>query len=212
MALHLWLAFVAASVVLVLIPGPTVLLVIGDALTNRRQQAWCTVLGVGLGDAVAMTVSLAGAGALLRASATAFTIMKTIGGIYLIYLGLKSILAARRDGREPSEGSMFGSSPSSGLRRFSRAWAVTVLNPKSILFFIAFVPQFISTNGSFVLQSSILLITFVTLAMTNVSVYMSLAGYLGGKLSTASAQRKVQYLGGGTLLTAGTLTLALKHR
>lgn len=212
MAIHLWLAFVVASIAVVLFPGPTVLMVIGDALANSRQKSWCTVLGVGLGDTVAMSLSLAGAGALLRASAMAFTVMKTIGGLYLIYLGGKSILAARRHGKETGEGNLFGRGPASGRKRFSRALTVTVLNPKSSLFFIAFVPQFISTNGSFLLQASILLITFVVLAMMNASVYMSLAGYLGGKLSTASAQRKVGYASGGVLLTAGTLTLALKHR
>lgn len=211
MSIHVWLAFVAASVVLLLIPGPTVLLVIGDALSNRRHQAWGTVLGVGLGDAMAMTLSLAGAGALLRASATAFTVMKTIGGLYLICLGIKSILAAHQGAGEPKENRMISVSPSA-LRRFGRAWTVTVLNPKSILFFIAFVPQFLSGGSSFALQAMILLVTFVLLAMLNASLYMSLAGLLGAKLKDASMQRRVGYAGGGTLIAAGTLTLALKHR
>src|SRR6266702_2855376 len=128
-AFHIWFAFIAATTVLLVIPGPTVLLAIGDALANRRQHAWCTVLGVGLGDAMAMTLSLAGAGALLRASATAFTVMKTIGGVYLIYLGIKSILSARRD---QGESTVEEKAPRSGRARFVRAWAITVLNPKSI--------------------------------------------------------------------------------
>jgi threonine/homoserine/homoserine lactone efflux protein len=211
MALHVWLAFVAATAVLLVIPGPTVLLAIGDALASRRQQAWCTVLGVGLGDAMAMTLSLAGAGALLRASATAFTVMKTIGGVYLIYLGAKSIMSARQNDGEVEEEREL-KAPRSGRARFFRAWAVTVLNPKSILFFIAFVPQFLSPAAPFLLQAGILLPTFVLMAMVNVSIYMSLAGMIGAKLNGAAAQRKVHYAGGGTLIAAGTLTLALKHR
>ena len=95
MTFEVWLAFVAASVIMLLIPGPTVLMVVGDALANRSRRAWATVAGVVMADATAMTLSLAGAGALLQASAAAFTFMKTLGGLYLIYLGVKSILGAR---------------------------------------------------------------------------------------------------------------------
>ena len=210
MSVQVWLAFVAATIVVVLIPGPTVLLVIGDALANRQRQAWSTVMGVGLGDGVAMALSLAGAGALLRASTAAFTVMKTLGGLYLLYLGVRSIVNARKNkGDVPLDGA--ASASQSELSRFRRAWTVTVLNPKSTLFFVAFVPQFISTKGSFVSQSAILLVTFVALAMLNASVYSSLARLIGRRLTTPSAQRKVGYAGGGTLIAAGTLTLALRR-
>lgn len=226
MELHIWFAFVAASTVLVLIPGPTVLMVIGDALANSRRQGWSTVLGVGLGDAVAMGLSLAGAGALLRTSAAAFSAMKLLGGVYLIYLGVRSILGARHGGDRTSPASSAGSlraedvapnrsltaAPRSVGKRFARAWTVTVLNPKSILFFVAFLPQFISGKSPFVSQAALLMTTFVALAMLNATIYMSLAGLLGEKLTSPAAQRKVGYAGGGTLIAAGTLTLALKHR
>jgi threonine/homoserine/homoserine lactone efflux protein len=211
MTLHTWLAFVAATMVVLIIPGPTVLLVIGDALANRSRSAWGTVLGVGTGDALAMALSLAGAGALLQASAAAFTLVKTLGGLYLIFLGVRSILNARRGTQAVSKD---GGEPSSArtVTRFSKACAVTLLNPKSILFFVAFVPQFISTRESFLHQSVILLITFVLLAMANVTVYAALARRVGKKLLTPSARRKVGYASGGTLITAGALTLAVKHR
>src|ERR1700761_3979476 len=76
MTLQIWLSFVAAATILLLIPGPTVLQCIGDALANRQRQNWSTILGVGTGDAVAMSLSLVGAGALLQTSARAFTVMK----------------------------------------------------------------------------------------------------------------------------------------
>lgn len=210
MSLHVWFAFLAASIVILLIPGPTVLLVIGDALANRSYRAWCTVLGVGLGDATSMAISLAGAGALLRTSAMAFTVMKTIGGLYLLYLGFKSILTARQSGG--SESTQSTSRQQSESRRFLRAWTITVLNPKSILFFIAFVPQFISAQDSFLMQAGILWATFVLFGMINAAGYMILAGYVGEKLQSAAARRRIQYAGGGALMAAGTLTLALKHR
>ena len=217
MNLHTWLAFVAASAVLLIIPGPTVLLVVGDALANGSRRAWATVIGVGSADAVAMTLSLAGAGALLRASAAAFTVLKTLGGCYLIYLGVRSILQARKGAAganlEPGStaNALGGVKEPTLLARFSKAWAITVLNPKSILFFIAFVPQFISAEGSFLLQSGILLATFTCLSIMNSGTYSCVAGLVGGWFSTSSAQRKVGYAGGCTLIGAGALTLALKR-
>lgn len=210
MNLHTWLVFVAASAVILVIPGPTVLLVVGDALANRSRRAWATVAGVGMGDAVAMSLSLAGAGALLRASAAAFAVLKTLGGCYLIYLGVKSILQARNAARDGHAQVSTRPAPTM-LARFSKAWAITVSNPKSILFFIAFVPQFMSAQGSFLLQSGILLATFTCLSILNSGTYSCLAGLAGTWFSTSLAQRKVGYAGGCTLIGAGALTLALKR-
>ena len=210
MTLHVWLAFVAASVIMLLIPGPTVLLVIGDAMANGSRRAWATVAGVGLGDLTSMSLSLAGAGALLRASATAFTIMKTLGGLYLIYLGAKSILKARSEATSANPELMTRSER--GLTaRFGKAYAITVLNPKSILFFVAFVPQFMSAQGSFLVQSGILLASFCCLSILNSSLYSLVAGMVGGRLLTPSAQSKVSYTGGCTLIGAGALALATKQ-
>jgi threonine/homoserine/homoserine lactone efflux protein len=198
---------VAATTVLLLIPGPTVLQCIGDALANRHRQSWSTTLGVGFGDAVAMTLSLLGAGALLRTSAAAFTVMKGVGGLYLVYLGVKALLGAR-----VATDTVLPTKPESALMRFSKVSTITMLNPKSILFFVAFVPQFISSQGVFVTQAGVLLVTFVLLAMGNAGMYMSLAERLSGHLESRAAQRKVSYATGGVLLAAGALTLALKRR
>jgi threonine/homoserine/homoserine lactone efflux protein len=223
MTLHAWLAFVAASMIMLLIPGPTVLMVVGDALANRSRRAWGTVAGVASADATAMSLSLAGAGALLEASAAAFTFMKTVGGLYLIYLGVKSILGARSSAAHP--GPLAGASGAgvpgtrrffacrggTMLARFSKAYAVTVLNPKSILFFVAFVPQFMSAHASFLAQSGVLLATFTSLSLLNSSMYSLLASLVGGRLAAASAQRRVSYAGGCTLIGAGALTLAIRR-
>jgi threonine/homoserine/homoserine lactone efflux protein len=211
MTLHVWISFVAASVVLLLIPGPTVLQCIGDALANSRKQSWSTILGVGVGDTISMSLSLLGAGTLLKTSAAAFTVMKTIGGVYLLYLGIRAMAATRSGGGIASDVAV-NATRESAFVRFSKASTVTMFNPKGILFFVAFVPQFISARSSFAPQASLLLFTFVTLAMINVWSYMSLAGFLSNRLQTKSAQKKVGYATGGALLAAGTLTLALKRR
>ena len=138
MALDHWLAFVAASAVLLAIPGPTVLLVVSYALGHGRRAAGSTVAGVLLGDFTAMTASLLGLGALLAASATLFSVLKWIGALYLVYLGIKlwraPVAAAADEAMAPIE---------RHRRIFLHAYAVTALNPKSIVFFIAFLPQFL---------------------------------------------------------------------
>ncbi len=206
MTLHTWLAFVAASIVLLLIPGPTILLVIGDSLAHRGRSSWSTVAGVAAGDTTAMAISLAGAGALLAASAAAFTVLKILGGAYLIHLGLRSIVKARRTGAVSVP-----VRPRTGQQRFASAWLVTALNPKSIVFFVAFVPQFIGSDASFLEQGSVLLPTFVVLASCNAALYALLAGAAAARLTSAKAQRRFGYGGGAVLVGAGALTLGMSR-
>ncbi|WP_323119384.1 LysE family translocator [Burkholderia alba] len=206
MTLQTWLAFIGASIILLLIPGPTILLVIGDSLANRNRSSWSTVAGVAAGDSTAMAVSLAGAGALLAVSATAFTVLKLIGGGYLIYLGIKSIRNARRSGA--LDIAVRGKSAG---RRFVSAWAVTALNPKSIVFFVAFVPQFISPHQTFATQCAVLLPTFVCLAALNAACYARLARFAAARLTGEAAQRRFGYGGGAVLIGAGALTLRMSH-
>ena len=92
-----WFAFAAASTALLMIPGPTVLLVLAYAIGEGRRVAVPTALGVVTGDLIAMTLSLAGLGALILTSATLFTVLKWVGAVYLVYLGIRMIL--RREGR-----------------------------------------------------------------------------------------------------------------
>lgn len=209
MPLHAWLAFIGASIVILLIPGPTILLVIGDSLANRGRSAWSTVAGVAAGDTTAMAISLAGAGALLAASATAFTMLKLIGGSYLVYLGIKSILNARRL-RDHAPEATVPVQQKSVRRRFLSAWTVTALNPKSIVFFVAFVPQFMSADQTFLSQSAILLPTFVCLAAANASMYGLAAKLLAKRLTSVAAQRRFGYTGGAVMVSAGTLTLGMQ--
>jgi hypothetical protein len=102
MSRRLFISFLVATIVLLVIPGPTVLQCIGDALANRRRQNWSTILGVGVGDAAAMSLSLLGAGALLRTSAAAYAVMKTGRGVYLTYLGVRAIKEARASRHTPA--------------------------------------------------------------------------------------------------------------
>jgi threonine/homoserine/homoserine lactone efflux protein len=209
MSLHLYMAFVLTSAIVICSPGPTVLMVIADALAHHTRHAWSTVLGVGAGDLVAMSVSLAGAGAVLRTSATAFTVMKIIGGLYLVYLGLRSIYATQKRGVAVEEmGAAMAAR--SARARFVTAFTVTVTNPKLILFFVAFVPQFISTSQSFVQQSAIYITTFDVMAMGNATLYAYMARTVGKKLTSGENQRRIGWVSGSILILAGMVVLGMR--
>jgi threonine/homoserine/homoserine lactone efflux protein len=139
MSIEHWLAFVAASAILLAIPGPTILLVISYALSHGRKVASATVAGVALGDFTAMTASMLGLGALLATSAMLFTVLKWVGAAYLIYLGIK-LWRAPVSGQAAAvdDADVPAIRP---LRVFLHTYAVTALNPKSIVFFVAFLPQ-----------------------------------------------------------------------
>ena len=204
MPLDLWLAFVAASTALLLIPGPTVLLVLSYALSKGRSVAVASAAGVALGDLIAMTASLAGLGAIVLASATAFTILKWVGAVYLVYLGIKLLRSAPREGLTPTR-----DVTSRGV--FGHAAAVTALNPKSIAFFIAFVPQFIRPDAPLLPQFAILIATFVTLAALNALVYALAADRLRRVIARPSVLTWITRAGGATLIGMGVLTATLRR-
>lgn len=201
MAFHTWLTFFLAATVLLAIPGPTVLLVIGQSLGAGRRQALPLAAGVALGDLTAMTLSLVGLGALLSASAVAFTLLKWAGAIYLIYMGIKLWRAPVSAGATP---------PLRARAAFRQAYVVTALNPKSIAFFVAFVPQFISPEASFLHQGVILVGTFVVLATANALLYALMAGQMSSLVRRPAVRRGFNRAGGGVLMGAG-VALALKR-
>ncbi len=203
MDLAVWFAFAAASAALVLIPGPTVTLVVGYAIAQGRAAALATAFGVALGDFTAMTLSLAGLGAVLAASATLFTAVKLIGGAYLIWLGWKLWTAPVADTREPG-----AAAPASDRRMFAHAFAVTALNPKSIVFFVAFVPQFIDGGAPYLPQVAIMIATFVSLALANALFYALVASQARVALTRPSVLRWVNRAGGGMLMGAGVAAVA----
>ncbi len=206
MTFEIWLAFVAASTALLLIPGPTVLLVLSYALSKGRSVAVSSAAGVALGDLVAMTASLLGLGALVMASATLFTALKWVGAAYLIWLGIKLIRSA------PSEGlHMPASADITGRGVFWHATAVTALNPKSIAFFIAFVPQFITVGAPLTPQFAILITTFVGLATLNALAYALLADRLRGAIGRPVVITWLTRGGGAMLIAMGVATAFLRR-
>jgi threonine/homoserine/homoserine lactone efflux protein len=207
MDFQIWLAFVAASVALLLIPGPTVLLVLSYAISQGKRVALATVGGVALGDFIAMSASLAGLGALVLASATLFTILKWVGAVYLVYLGIKLFGSAST----ASLGDLEKVTQTSAASVFGHATAVTALNPKSIVFFIAFVPQFVVVGSPLLPQFAILIATFVGLAALNALIYALLADKLRAKIARPSVLVWVSRIGGTALIAMGIATAVFKR-
>jgi threonine/homoserine/homoserine lactone efflux protein len=208
MSIETWLAFTAASAVMLAIPGPTILLVISYALGHGRRTALATVTGVTLGDFTAMTASLAGLGALLATSSALFTILKLLGAAYLIFLGIKLWRAPIVNGPMGDNDNLPEEKP---LKILRHAYVVTALNPKSIVFFIAFVPQFLDLSRPFLPQTLILEGTFLCLAALNAFLYGVLADMARGVIRKASVQRAVNRTGGTLLIAAGAVTAGYRR-
>ena len=207
MDFQVWLAFVAASLALLFIPGPTVLLVLSYAISQGKRVALATVAGVALGDLIAMCASLAGLGALVLASATLFVALKWVGAIYLVYLGVKMLRGASK----ATFGQVDDVAQTGVASVFAHATLVTALNPKSIVFFIAFVPQFITVDAPLLPQFSILVATFVGLAAANALAFALLADQIRSKIARPSVLAWLTRLGGGALIAMGIATAAVRR-
>ena len=206
MTLELWLAFVAASAIVLIIPGPTILTVISYSVTHGKRANVALVAGVALGDSTALVASLVGLGALLAASATWFTVVKWIGGLYLLYLGVKLLrsgVALPEPGAAPPIQSMW--------RLFANTYAVTALNPKSVVFFVAFLPHFIDASADVTRQLWIVAVTFVVLASINAALYAVFASAARRLLVSPAAQRRFNVVGGSLLSAAGLWALLARR-
>ncbi len=205
MPLDHWIAFVGASAVLLAIPGPTVLLVVSYALGHDRKPVAAIVAGVALGDLTAMTASMLGLGAVLATSAMMFTGLRFLGGAYLVYLGIKLW-------RAPVGAAGFEAAPAAGpLRMFAHAYAVTALNPKGIIFFVAFVPQFLDASRALLPQAAVLVSTFVFMATLNSLGFALLASAARQRLKQPRVQQAVNRTGGSLLIGAGLFAFGWKR-
>ena len=206
MSFEHWIAFVAASSILLAIPGPTILLVISYALGHGQKVASAVVAGVALGDFTAMTASMLGLGALLATSAALFTVLKWVGAAYLIYLGIKLWRAPASS--EVQEAAAPKERP---LRIFLHAYVVTALNPKSIIFFVAFLPQFLELTRPLFTQILIFEATFLTLATLNATLYGLAASMARNTIRRPKVQRIVNRTGGSLMIGAGLLALGWRR-
>lgn len=204
MTFETWLAFAAASAVLLIIPGPTILLVVSYALGQGWRSALPVATGVALGDFTAMTLSMLGVGAILATSATIFTALKWLGAAYLVYLGIKLFRAGGTLDVKPK------TDRATTMKMVGHAWVVTALNPKSITFFVAFLPQFLDKHGDFFTQMVIFETTFLVLAFLNAAGYALIASRARNLVRSPRAISLFNKTGGTLLIGAGVATATLR--
>ena len=205
--MEIWLTFIVASTLILILPEPTIILVVSQAIAHGRKAALPLVIGVMLGDLVAMTASLLGLGTVMAASATLFTVFKWLGAAYLIYLGAKLFFS--KPGTVDGEIIVPSSVSAHSLLRSS--FVVTALNPTSIAFFVAFLPQFIDptkgAGGQFLLYGT----TFLVLATLNAALYAIFAVQLKQQIQREKVQRWFNRCGGCALVGAGVVTIGMKQ-
>src|SRR5690349_20882538 len=161
--------FALASIALLLVPGPAVLYVVAQSAEHGRSAGLASVAGIHLGTTVHIVAATVGLSALIVASATAFTTVKLVGACYLIYIGIRKLLERDTPLRVREEGTQ--------RRLFAQGIVVNVLNPKTALFFLAFLPQFVDPNrGATWSQVLLLGVLFMLLGFMTDSLYALTAG------------------------------------
>ena len=195
-------AFLIASFLLAVTPGPGVLYIVTRSLTQGRRLGLASVAGVALGNlgnAIGASIGLA---AVFAVSALAFTVVKYLGALYLVYLGVQAMRAPRVAGEAPAP------APVSLGRIFRDGFLVALLNPKTAIFFAAFLPQFMNADSPAIVQSLILGSTFVAIAAVTDTAYALAAGSLAPVFARARGVRATgRYLTGGAFIGLGVYTV-----
>jgi threonine/homoserine/homoserine lactone efflux protein len=207
MDIHLWLAFAAASAVIGLIPGPAVTSIVGYALGSGRSVALASVGGMVVGNVICMTLSMAGVGAILAASALAFQVLKWAGALYLIGLGVWTLWKTRGAASE----AVAPPPPISARAAFMGNVAIGVFHPKTIVFFVAFAPQFISAHGPYWPQATILIATFAGVVGLTDATYALVASHAAALLRRPKTLLWSRRASGGVLIAAGVATAAARR-
>jgi threonine/homoserine/homoserine lactone efflux protein len=202
---ELWVAFMAAASIMILIPGPTTMMVLGHTMAGGPRNGALSLIGVTLGDICAITLSMLGFSALLAASAEAFTAMKWIGAVYLVYLGIKLWRAPPMDLMPANMGK------SSAREAILQTFLVTLLNPKGILFFAAFLPQFIDPTRPLWPQVAVLTLTMNVLAASIQGCWIVMMGQARNRIVSPRVLKNMNRAGGAMLVGAGMLTATLKR-
>jgi threonine/homoserine/homoserine lactone efflux protein len=200
--LHSFTLFLIAALVIIVIPGPAVLYIAARSIDQGRLAGFVSALGVAMGAMVHVAAAALGISALLLSSAVAFSVVKYAGAAYLIFLGVRKLMV--REELKPLE----AQSEATRLQIFLQGVVVNTLNPKTALFFFAFLPQFVDpARGPVALQIMLLGTVFAVVGIFSDSLYALLAGAFGqwwkGNLSFLRAQR---YFAGTVYIGLGLTT------
>ncbi|HEX6075581.1 MAG TPA: LysE family translocator [Micromonosporaceae bacterium] len=198
------LAFAFAALALLVIPGPSVLYIVTRSVAQGRSAGIVSMLGVHVGSVVHIVAAILGVSALLASSATAFTIVKYLGAAYLVWLGIQQFRARDVDPTIVRD-------PTPRRRLFTQGVVVNVLNPKTAIFFLAFLPQFVDpSRGPVPVQLAVLGGLFLALGVLSDGTYALAAGFLARPLRTPRFRRRLRHSSGAVYLGLG-VTAALSQ-
>jgi threonine/homoserine/homoserine lactone efflux protein len=189
--------FFSAAAVLLAIPGPAVAYIVGRSIGQGRIAGVISALGIGVGTLVHVAAAMLGLSALLMSSAIAFGVVKYLGAAYLIYLGIQKL-------RHADSFAASGSAQAKLSRVFAQGVVVNVLNPKTALFFFAFLPQFVDpSSGKVAAQILFLGTLFAVMGVTSDTLWALLAGTVARSLQSSRWTQAPRYLSGGILISLG---------
>ncbi len=206
MSLDLYLVYVSAVIVLCLTPGPNSLLALTNGAKYGPQRAFASTLGCASGLFLLIAVCLTGLGVLVATSETAFTVLKVLGGTYLVWLGV--VLIRSKSVLEDVGSFSYPGTPPGYIGLYGQGLLVVLGNPKVLLFFTAFLPQFYSPAGSYWTQVAILAGTFVLVEIVLEVCLASLSAKIGSLLRRSRVSRLVSCISGGLFVAAGLFMLA----
>jgi threonine/homoserine/homoserine lactone efflux protein len=204
MDIHVYLAFVVATTILILLPGPSVLLTVAHSISYGWRRAIATVAGATLGVAVQLLVAAIGLASLLHTVADAFVWLRWAGAAYLVYLGIRQW----RSAGAPLD---LGAPAASKTNLFVQGLAITIPNPKSLIFIAAFLPQFIEPARPLGLQLALIVPTFLIITFVVTSLWAVVAGTASGFLQSQRALPMALRTSGSLMIVAG-LGLLLARR
>ena len=196
MELHVFIAFVVATSIMIALPGPSVLLTVAHSISFGWKRGIITVAGATMGIAVQLTIAAIGLASMLNVVAHAFEWLRWIGAVYLIYLGIKQW----RSANDPLE---IETSTVSKKNIFLQGLIITIFNPKSLIFIAAFLPQFINTANPIKLQFVIIVPTFLLITFFVTSTWALVAGKSSKFFRSKKALKTVSRTSGGLMVAAG---------
>lgn len=207
MPIEIWLAFVLTATVILFIPGPTIIYVVGQSLAHGRKASLPLSIGVISGDAICITLSLIGLSTILSLFSAVFIGVKYFGAAYLVYLGLKMIFENGHLNFNKEKVTSYNSRV-----LFRDVFFVNALNPKGIIFYSAFMPQFVNSENNIFLQLAILASTFLCLALLNVVFISLLASKASEFFKSIKFVKAFNVTGGLSLIWAGIYSTTLERR
>jgi threonine/homoserine/homoserine lactone efflux protein len=194
---HAFAVYVPAALVLLAIPGPAVLYIIATSVEGGRRAGLLSVAGVHLGSLVHVAAACAGLSALIVSSAIAFSAVKYVGAAYLVFVGIRKWLEKDEPVELPTR------APRSGRRVFVQGVVVNVLNPKTALFFLAFLPQFVDRDRTVWTQIAVLGLVWVALGLLSDGSYALAGGTIGGLIRRR--RQSVRIASGGVFVGLGAV-------